>query len=221
MRAATGKLWGPPDKPKVKTEEIYSGSSGAPGVGIGQATLVFPVADLDAVPDSEAEDIAQEIANFDEALEAAKHEISRLSDMLSDNLPDDALGLFDAYLRIMDSASLVDKIKSEILAGSWAQGALKKVIKQHIASFESMDDVYLRERASDLRDLGQRILFHLQERRQKTVVYPEKTILVGDEVPPSALAEIPEENLVGVVSVRGSSNSHVAILARAMGVAGP
>lgn len=216
--SAIGKLWNEPAKAKVTAQDIFSGSSGAPGVGIGQAVLVYPVADLDAVPDQETQNIALEIANFDEALNAAKHEISRLSEMLSKSLTDDALGLFDAYLRIMDSSSLVDKIKSEILAGNWAQGALRTVIKQHIASFEAMDDDYLQERASDLRDLGQRILFHLQERRKKTVSYPDRTILVGDEVPPSALAEVPEEKLAGIVSVRGSANSHVAILARAMGV---
>lgn len=218
---ALGKLWDTPtDTPKARAEEIISGSPGAPGVALGTAVVVYPAADLDAVPDREAVDIAQEIASFDEALESVKHEISNLSTMLSNSLSSDsdALGLFDAYLRILDSTSMINNIKAEILAGNWAQGALRVVIKQHIASFEAMDDAYLRERASDLRDLGQRILFHLQERRQKQSAYPERTILVGNEVSPSALAEVPEDRLVGVVSARGSGNSHVAILARAMGI---
>lgn len=216
---AEGALWELPSaKPAARAEKIYSGSPGSPGVGIGQAYIVYPVADLDAVPQRTTEDIAQEIAAFDQALESTKQEVRRLSNMLSDAVSDDALGLFDAYLRILESASIVEKIKSEILSGSWAQGALKTVIKQHITSFESMDDDYLRERASDLRDLGQRILFHLQESTKKTVQYHDRTILVGDEIPPSILAEIPEDKLAGIVSVRGSSNSHIAILARAMGV---
>ena len=51
-----------------------------------------------------------------------------------------------------------------------------------------------------------------------SITYPQQTILVGEEVTPSALASIPEDQLVGFVSAKGSENSHVAILARAMGI---
>ena len=113
---------------------------------------------------------------------------------------------------------LIDEIKSEIHAGQWAQGALKRVIDRHVSRFEAMDDLYLQERAADLRDLGARILSHLQSRENRSANFLAHTILVGEEVTPSALAEVPEGRLVGIVSARGSSNSHVAILARALGV---
>ena len=79
-----------------------------------------------------------------------------------------------------------------------------------------MDDHYLQERAVDVRDLGRRLLSHLQEGEQRHLVYPEKTVLVSEELTPAMLGEVPRGRLVGLVSVRGSSNSHVAILARAM-----
>jgi phosphotransferase system enzyme I (PtsP) len=81
-----------------------------------------------------------------------------------------------------------------------------------------MNDPYLRERATDLRDLGRRVLAYLQESNQKTRIYPDKTILIGEELTASMLGEIPKEKLAGLVSVLGSSNSHVAILARAMDI---
>jgi phosphotransferase system enzyme I (PtsP) len=108
----------------------------------------------------------------------------------------------------------VDLIKQ----GQWAPGALRQSIDAHAQVFESMEDVYLRERASDVRDLGRRILMHLQSDSPQHIEYPTDTILVGEEVSAVQLAEVPSERLVGVVSATGSSSSHVAILARAMGV---
>jgi phosphotransferase system enzyme I (PtsP) len=81
-----------------------------------------------------------------------------------------------------------------------------------------MDDDYLRERASDVRDLGRRLLAYLQHDRKQTMVYPDHTILVSEELTATMLGEVPEGKLAGLVSVLGSGNSHVAILARAMGI---
>ena len=81
-----------------------------------------------------------------------------------------------------------------------------------------MEDTYFRERASDIKDLGLRILVYLQEEQPDRKTYFERTILIGDEVTASALADVPEGYLAGLVSVSGSANSHVAILARALGI---
>ena len=83
---------------------------------------------------------------------------------------------------------------------------------------ESVEDSYLRERAHDFRDLGQRVLSQLKENKKIEITYPKRTILVGEELSASDLADVPEGQLVGVVSTKGSSSSHVAILARALGV---
>jgi len=91
-------------------------------------------------------------------------------------------------------------------------------VSDHAARFEMMDDEYLRERASDIKDLGRRLLSYLQQAHKQALTYPERTILVSEELSPAMLAEVPEGRLAGMVSVLGSSNSHVAILARAMGI---
>ncbi|MGF0337018.1 phosphoenolpyruvate--protein phosphotransferase, partial [Ectopseudomonas toyotomiensis] len=93
-----------------------------------------------------------------------------------------------------------------------------QVVLDHVNRFELMDDAYLRERASDVRDLGRRLLAYLQEERKTTLVYPDNTILVSEELSPAMLGEVPEGKLVGLISVTGSGNSHVAIFARAMGI---
>jgi phosphotransferase system enzyme I (PtsP) len=87
-----------------------------------------------------------------------------------------------------------------------------------VQQFEDMKDDYLRERASDIRDIGRRVLAELQSSQHEDIAYPRRTILVGEEVTAAALAEVPEGQLAGVVSAKGANNSHVAILARALGV---
>ncbi|NQD95080.1 phosphoenolpyruvate--protein phosphotransferase, partial [Pseudomonas sp. CrR25] len=63
-----------------------------------------------------------------------------------------------------------------------------------------------------------RLLAYLQQARQQSLVYPDNCILVSEELSPTMLGEVPEGKLVGLVSVLGSGNSHVAIFARAMGI---
>jgi phosphotransferase system enzyme I (PtsP) len=89
---------------------------------------------------------------------------------------------------------------------------------EHIRHFERMEHSYLKERAVDVRDLGTRVLSYLQAANKDQREFPDKTILVGEELSAASLGEIPREKLVGLISVRGSGSSHVAILARAMGV---
>lgn len=199
-------------------DTILVGISGAPGASIGTAVVVYPLADLNAVPDREIKNVTAEVNAFRKALKATQKEIKLLRKNISANLAQEERGLFDAYLKILSSRSLLKEINTEIRKGNWAQSALKNVIQRHIHHFEAMDDSYLQERAADLRDLGQRILFQLQASERTKPKFPTRTILIGEEVMPAALAEVPEGRLAGVVSVRGSGNSHVAVLARALGI---
>lgn len=200
-----------------KQDIVFTGIAGAPGIAKGTVCVVYPLADLDAVPNRKIKDRAKESGLLHTALVATRKDIQRLSQQLS-NLPEEERALFDAYLRILDSTSLEAEMNAEIKNGQWAQGALRKVINRHIQQFEAMEDDYLRERAADLRDLGRRVLMHLQAVQKTKRTYPKETILIGEEVTASALAEVPEGYLAGIISTRGSGNSHVAILARALGI---
>ncbi|MGO3345355.1 MAG: phosphoenolpyruvate--protein phosphotransferase [Marinomonas sp.] len=197
----------------------YKGVSGSSGVAIGRGVVVYPPADLDVIPDRAITDFESEINDFSQALEAVREDIRRASSRLSQHLSSDEKALFDVYLKILNDNSLATSVEKKINNGNWAQGALRQVIKTHIANFNKMDDPYLRERATDMRDLGRRILAHLQEKAPNLAErFNEPGIIVGEELTASMLGEIPIDKIKGLVSVMGSGNSHVAILARAMGI---
>lgn len=202
----------------VEGGRALQGLPGAPGIAVGTVVVSYAQADLDAIPDREPMDVEEDVRGFEAAVDEVREELKQLSESIAGSVPDDERMLFDVYLRMLDGDSLVRETVERIRAGNWAAGALRQVIGEHVRVFEEMQDPYLRERASDIRDLGRRILSRLRAESSRARRIPEQAILVGLEVSASQLAEIPRDQLVGVVSATGSRNSHVAILARALGV---
>ena len=215
---ATGSIRGLGRQGKGVQEAKFIGVPGAPGAAVGTAVVVLPPADLNVVPDRSVDDIAAELELFDKALGWVREDMQELSEKLATQLRKEERALFDVYLMMLEDASLGNEVRKVIRTGQWAQGALRQVVLDHVKRFELMDDAYLRERASDVRDLGRRLLAYLQEERKTSLVYPDNTILVSEELSPAMLGEVPEGKLVGLISVTGSGNSHVAIFARAMGI---
>jgi phosphotransferase system enzyme I (PtsP) len=197
---------------------VYSGIPSAPGIGMGVGVVVCPLLDLNTIPDREPDDIEAEIAALEAALAAGREDFRMFSERLSPNLPHEEHSLFDVYRRMLDITDFGTEIASLIRNGNWAPGALRQVIQTQIQHLESLEDAYLRERAVDIKDLGHRVLVYLQRDDRSLPHYAEKTILLGEQLTAADLAEVPEGCLAGVVSLSGSSSSHIAILARAMGV---
>lgn len=203
--------------PNARATE-FPGVAGSPGIAVGRVVVVSPPADLKAVPHRECADPETEVRVFQQAIAAVRAEVLAIRQELSTRVRPEEIALFDAYVLLLDDHALGGEVIERIRGGQWAQGALSQVVLGHVRTFEAMEDPYLRDRATDLRDLGRRMLAHLQAGTRGAIDYPERTVLVGEEIPAALLAEVPESRLAGIVSVSGSGNSHAAILARAMGV---
>ncbi len=215
---ATGAI-APLEPGKERTNRArFKGVAGAVGIAIGHAVVASIPADLHSVPNRQCDDVERELAFFHECLEAVRQQMQDVAGKLASRLAPEEQALFDVYLRMLDDNALASEVDEAIRQGEWAQGAWSRVIRKHIRTFNAMEDAYLKERASDVKDLGRRVLAYLQIANTGPVDYPERTILVGDDLTASMLGEVPPEKLVGLVSVRGSKNSHVAILARSMGI---
>jgi phosphotransferase system enzyme I (PtsP) len=213
---ATGSL----SKPALPGgQAMFTGVPASPGMAIGEVVVVAPLADLDSVPDLIPTDVEHEIVRLKEAIECVREEIRAAGERLANRISAQELALFEVYQQMLSEAALSQEVEKRIREGQWAPGALADVVRRHVQYLERVDDDYLRERAADVRDLGRRVLAHLQEETPQTPAnFPESTILVGDEISVATLGEVPRERLAGLVSMRGSSTSHVAIVARAMGI---
>lgn len=173
---------------------------------------------LEHVFKASALDIKSELNRLTVALEDATSECRRFSKRFMANSQKESAAIFDLYSHLLNDPQLRQKMTGVIQQGYVAEWAVKVVIEKFSAQFSSLKDSYMRERASDLKALGQRLLFHLDDDLSTTNTWPDRFILVADELSANLLAELPEQQLAGVIVRDGATHSHSAILVRAMGI---
>ncbi len=213
---AAGKALG--RRGRRDTTGILKGLKGAPGAGIGLGVLPSPAADIDSVPDRRVEDVDAEEYAFSHAVAAVQAELRASGERMAAKIRTEAHAMFRIYAELLDDDHLFADTIKLIRAGSWAPGALRRTITKTARTFEQMTDPYLRTRAEDIRGLGRRVLLRLQSGKAERKEYPERCVLVGEEISVARIADVPIGQLAGIVCTRGSPFSHAAILARTLGI---
>ena len=113
------------------------------------------------------------------------------------------------------AACVAEKIEKE---KGCAEYAVEQAAKQFAAMLETMEDPYMQARAADIGDVARRIIGQLTGNTEPGFSAAEPVILCAEDLLPSETVQIDREKLLGLVTRRGSANSHVAILARTMGI---
>ena len=194
------------------------GVAGAPGMAIGEAIVLNRGVNLESVPVKKTEAVDSELQIFNDSVTKVCDELNEQAAKMRGVLPDEECALFVAYAQMLSGGSLIDDTEKGIRDGYWAPSSWRDTVEKHAYVFEQMEDRYLAERANDIRDLGVRVLRKLMLVQTPSLNFPDRTILVGDEVTATDLADVPPDCLAGIVSAHGSSSSHVAILAHALGI---
>ncbi len=197
---------------------MLRGIKGAPGIGIGTCVLPPAAADFDAVTDHSVEDGEAEARAFEQAVAEVRAELRASGKRMAAGMPTETHAMFGVYIELLDDDELFADTFERIRGGASAAGALRAGISEHARAFEEMTDPYLRSRAEDLRGLGRRVLLRLKSGSAEARVYPQRCVLVGEEISIARIADIPMGQLTGIVCTRGSPYSHTAILARTMGI---
>lgn len=203
---------------EARADPSIHGVSAAPGLAVGRGRLVGSHPRLDSIPDRRVEDVAAEESDFLDAVAAAQAELREAGARLKGRVPEAVRTLFEVQVMLLDGDLLVQDTLASIRAAQWAPGAWRSTIARHALVFEQMDDPYLRERAADIREIGQRVLMHLQADTAPTTTASEPCILIGETLGLAEIAAIPSGQLAGLVALRGSPLSHMAVLARALGI---
>ncbi|HIC8744938.1 TPA: phosphoenolpyruvate--protein phosphotransferase [Klebsiella aerogenes] len=188
------------------------------GVAIAEGWMDASLPLMEQVYEASTLDTASERERLTGALEEAANEFRRYSKRYAAGAQKETAAIFDLYSHLLSDARLRRELFDEVDKGSVAEWAVKKVIEKFAEQFAALSDGYLKERAGDLRTLGQRLLFHLDDTTQGPNTWPERIILVADELSVTTLAEVPQDRLVGVVVRDGAANSHAAIMVRALGI---
>ncbi|SIR23878.1 phosphotransferase system, enzyme I, PtsP [Aeromonas sp. RU39B] len=203
---------------KTDWSKPLHGIAGSPGVAMARAWVWRPRKELSAIVPRKVDDGDAQMVRFESCIESVKRDIEALALRFRESSNQDSVAIFDMYLHLLVDPSYLKPIRQRIGEGWSAVSAIKMVSENLMARFGAMKDPYLRERASDIKDIAQRLISRLVQNEPEHLAIQEPVVLVADEVTATVLAEVPRECLAGVISLKGASNSHAAILARAMGV---
>lgn len=203
---------------------VVNGIPGSSGLVLGRGIAYNAKHDLRQHIAKKSDDLAGQIALYRQGVEKTRVEVDNLSAQVKGNMPEDVSAIFQLYHQLLDANSLGREVEAKIHEGWDAASSLKFVVEDYAARFERMSDPYMRERAVDIIDLSNRILGNIVgDSNQQFLLDKDKAengnyILVAQEVSAPMLAEFPRHLLAGIISIKGSNNSHAAIMARAMGV---
>lgn len=194
------------------------GVAGAPGVAVGQLVLPSPLAELDAVQYRACADPTLETQAFLDAVEEVQRDIFASAERMKGMLPSEAHALFEVYAMLASDAGLVSSVLERINGGSWAPWALRHTIDSLSRQFDGIEDERLRARGEDIRAVGRKLLHALRADDTITTCFPERTILYGEEVSLTRIAEVPAGQLAGIICSQGSLLSHTVIVANSLGI---
>jgi len=209
------------DNQSQKWRKKISGVPGSPGLGMGIGFVPHFKVSLASHVAKRSDNFEHEISKYRSAVEFTRAQVDELSGRIKGQVPEDVQAIFQIYSHLLDANSLGHEVEAHIKLGWDAASSLKYVIENYIQQFRNMSDPYMQERAVDIEDLSNRILANIlgsDSPDQRTVDPSLAAVLVAEEVTAPMLAEFSQIKLRGIISVRGSNNSHAAILARAMGL---
>lgn len=204
------------DKPAWK--KSLNGRPGSPGLAMGVGYSPASAPKLTEYIATRSKQAAREISRYRDAVVKTKSDIGQLTNRIRDDLPEDVMNIFQLYDQLLDAHSLGREVEAKIKAGWDACTSLKQVVEGYYDQFQQMSDAYMRERAVDVLDLGNRVFGHLLNKGDVAESMPDNAILVAREVTATMLADCDKDKLQGIISMQGATNSHAAILARAIGV---
>ncbi|MBI2963930.1 MAG: phosphoenolpyruvate--protein phosphotransferase [Deltaproteobacteria bacterium] len=203
----------PPAEERPRASRL-GGVPAAPGFGIGSAHVLRPLVSFDQLGELRCEDPAAEWRRFQEAQRQALDEIEATKARMTDRMPEVDASLFETHRMMLEDKSFLDRIHAFVEDGFAAETALQFTVDEYVGAFARMTDRYLRERSTDVRDIGHRLLRNLLGVEDAERELPESGILVAEELTLSDLAALAPERLRGIVLATGGATSHATILAK-------
>lgn len=204
----------------TKPELVVQGIAASKGIAFGPLFVYLQT--RVEVPSYvvEAEHQIDEIARFEQALVVTRQQIQKIKSEVEKNLGEVEAAIFDAHLLVLeDQALLSETIREFDTSHRNIESCFNAIAQRYIKAFEEIDDEYLRERASDLRDVTQRVLQNLIGQSASNLSrLVDKRIVFANDVTPSDSASIDRSQALALVTETGSKTSHAVIVARSMGI---
>lgn len=209
------ELAAPSPRPRSDDPNLLLGVAASGGIAIGQ---IHRVRQQEIAVAEFAADANQERRKLEQAIEQAKLEVEALRAKVHTQGNPGKAAIFAAHQELLEDPELHDVAISLINQGKSAAFAWKQAYVTQANQLSKLQNELLAQRATDLRDVGQRVVRVLTGAKSEIPVYPENTILVAEDLTPSDMATLDRSRVVGFCTTAGGATSHVAILARSMNI---
>ncbi len=188
----------------------------SPGLAIEKAYILEePEISIDKneIPQSQVEEEQDRLAS---AFQKSKDQLAKIYQKTRIAVGEEDAEIIQAHQMILEDPVFYDEIKAavekELLK---AEYAITKKVEEQVAIFEQIDDPYIRERAADIKDVGNRLLLNVLGLEIKDISsMKEKVIIVGKDITPSLMATLDKDHVKGILAEVGGATAHTAILAR-------
>jgi len=197
---------------EIKGIPAAAGIAIGPAYKIGREEIVVPKQPI------KQEDIPKQIQIFEEALIKTRQELLGLQKRISEEMGQDAAEIFDAHLLVLEDRMLIEEVISRLKKERVCVAYIfSEVLKRYVRVFSKIEDEYLKERVSDINDVGKRIIKNLLGRERKILEdLKERVVVVAHDLSPSETAAMHKKNVAGFITDIGGKTSHTAIMAKSL-----
>lgn len=196
---------------------MLKGTGAAPGIAIGEAVIWS--GEKFRLHQKSAGGTQEELARLEAALAETRRQLSDMVDKIAGKLGEKEAKIFKAQLLVLDDPMLINQVKEYIREGHLsAEEAVDRAVALLIEKFQALKDTYLRERAADIKDVGQRLLRNLTEGSSEENRMTKSGIVFALDLTPSETSLLDSSKVLGLVTEEGGKTSHTAILARALNI---
>ena len=208
-----------PPQTSAKTKQKWRGRllglAASPGFGRGQAFVLEPRMEMNAIKKKKSRNPKHEIERFRGAVERGIDQISVIKRRMSELISAEEGAIFDVYRLILEDPQIIHQIEQQIRKGGFvAEYAVRVVFERYMESIAKLDNNYLRERTGDVKDAAQRLLETLSGGDGQQYDVPDDAILVAQDLSPADLSMLEGDKFRGIVLATGGVTSHASILAK-------
>jgi phosphotransferase system enzyme I (PtsI) len=199
-------------------EKRFKGIPASPGIAIGKVFLFDRGDDTVVACDIKKEDIPKEITKLENSLIQTRKEILELQNRIAQGMGKEHAEIFNAQLLVVEDRALIEEVIKKLETDRKnVEYIFQQVSKKYVKLFSQMEDEYLRERASDVGDVSQRIIHNLLGKKRENLAYlKEEVVVIAHDLSPSDTAMMHKEKVIGFATDIGSRTSHTAIMARSL-----
>jgi phosphocarrier protein FPr len=205
----------PAPRRKSSDPDLLVGVAASPGLAVGE---VFQVRRIEIEVQEAGAGVDAERHRLENALAAAQGQLAALRAGLHAKADPGKAAIFAAHEELLSDPDLLEIAESAIAKGKSAAFGWKKAVSTHANRLAALRNELLAQRANDLRDVGLRVLVLITGTETHQPEYPANAILIAEDLTPSDTATLDRSRVVGFCTTRGGATSHVAILARSLGI---